>query len=47
MPHVYVLPDTGGYMYHYLILELPLLRNFKKYDSEDNRIFKTVYKLRF
>jgi len=35
MPHVYILPDTGGYMYHFFILELSLLRNFKKYDSED------------
>ena len=30
MNNVYVLPDTGGYLYHYLILELGLLRNLKK-----------------
>ena len=36
MPHVYVLKDTGGYMYHYLILELPLLRNLKRFEYEDH-----------
>jgi capsular polysaccharide biosynthesis protein len=36
MPHVYILPDTGGYLYHFLILELSLLRNLKKFEYEDN-----------
>lgn len=35
MKHVYILPDTGGYMYHFLILELSLLRNLIKFGNEE------------
>ena len=33
MKDVYILPDTGGYLYHYLILELSLLRRITKDNS--------------
>ena len=38
MPKVYLLPDTGGYMYHFLILELSTIRKFKILDNE-NKIY--------
>jgi len=35
MPKVYLLPDTGGYMYHFLILELSTIRKFKILDNKN------------
>jgi capsular polysaccharide biosynthesis protein len=35
MPNIYILKDTGGYFYHYIVLELSLLRNLSKFPYED------------
>ncbi len=35
MPRVYVIHDTGGYFFHFFLLELTLFRNFKKDEGED------------